>query len=147
MKKRIVFLLFALSMCFTACTSNNSSEDVSVQQSTEVSAAETSLIQETIAESTVATISNTSEEGAQYSAIYAYLDELFQSSENPSYWSDDQIGLSGITDIQSDEYKSVISSWQEKIADYEQSCMEKCAEEFGISVDEVEEAYYRELLK
>ena len=147
MKKRIVFLLFALSMCFTACTSNNSSEDVSVQQSTEVSAAETSLVQETIAESTVATVSDTSEEYAQDSAIYAYLDALFQSSENPSYWSDDQIGLSGITDMQSDEYKSVISSWQEKIADYEQSCMEKCAEEFGISVDEVEEAYYRELLK
>ena len=105
------------------------------------------MVQEAIAESTVATVSDTSEEYAQDSAIYAYLDELLQSSENPSYWSDDQIGLSGITDIQSDEYKAVVSSWQEKIADYEQSCMEKCAEEFGISVEEVEEAYYRELSK
>lgn len=147
MKKKVTLLLFALSMCFTACASNSSSEDVSFQQSTEVAATETSSIQETIAESTVATVSDASEEGTQDSAIYAYLDELLQSSENPSYWSDDQIGLSGITDIQSDEYKTVISSWQEKIADYEQSCMEKCAEEFGISVDEVEEAYYRELSK
>lgn len=147
MKKKVTLLLFALSMCFTACASNGSSDDVSVQQSIESAVVETSLVQETIAESTVATVSDTSEEGAQDSAIYAYLDELFQSSENPSCWSDDQIGLSGITDIQSDEYKTVISSWQEKIADYEQSCMEKCAEEFGISVDEVEEAYYIELSK
>lgn len=144
MKKKIALLLFTVTMSLTACSSDNFFDAAASKQ-----AAEASLSQETVAESTITPASDASEVETQGSdsAIYAYLENLYHSPDNPSNWSDEQIGLSGITDIQSDEFKAIISSWQEKIADYEQSCIEKCAEEFNMSVDDVDAAYLRELTR
>ena len=144
MKKKMAILLFTVSMSLTACSSNNFFDAAASQQ-----AAEESLSQETVAEPTLTSPSDTSEVETQGSdsAIYAYLENLYQSPDNPSNWSDEQIGLSGITDITSEEYKAVSTAWQEKIAAYEQSCLEQCAEEFNMSVDDVDAAYLRELTR
>lgn len=143
MKKKIAFLLIALNMCFSACTSNNVSESTASY--------ETSLSQETAASdidsSSLSGVLSEDDSQNSDAAIYAYLNALFDSPENPSNWSDEQIGLSEITDITSDEAKAIIAAWREKITVYEQSCLEQCAEAFNMSIEDVDAAFLRESMK
>lgn len=77
--------------------------------------------------------------------IYTIADELLQSDDNPEYWSDKEIGIEGITDINSDKYKTAISNWQNKVSEYEDSVFQACADIVGITKEEAETAYFRYL--
>lgn len=79
------------------------------------------------------------------SFIYTIADELLQSNNNPANWSDKEIGIEGITDINSNEYKTAISNWQNKISEYEDSVFQACADTIGITKKEAETAYLRYL--
>ncbi len=142
MKYKISFLLFTCAICFASCSSDSSESFWSTSsQQMNITSVETEV------PSASSDDNSDVPDTVPDHEIYNYLDALFQSSDNPSNWSDDQIGLSGISNIDSDEYKAVVSEWNEKVAEYEESCMQQCAEEFNISIDEVEAAYYRELSK
>lgn len=142
MKYKISFLLFTCAICFASCSSGSSESFWSTSsQQMNITSVETEV------PSASSDDNSDVPDAAPDHEIYNYLDALFQSSDNPSNWSDDQIGLTGISDIGSDEYNAVISEWNKKVAEYEESCMQQCAEEFNISIDEVETAYYRELSK
>ena len=77
------------------------------------------------------------------SYIYYLVDEMLKSDKNPSNWSDDEIGISGISDINSQEYKDAVSNWQNAIDEYEDLIFESYAQYFGMSKDDVETAYTR----
>ena len=75
------------------------------------------------------------------SYVYSLADQLIQSDDNPASWSDEKIGIAGIRDINSDAYKEAVSNWQNAVEEYEDAVFQSFAEQFGMSKEDVEDAY------
>lgn len=77
------------------------------------------------------------------SCIKTLVDELLQSDDNPANWTNEKIGIAGITDANSSKYKNAISTWRNAISEYEDSVFQTYANFFGMKKEDVEAAYLR----
>ena len=99
-----VSALLITSTFLFACDSQTDSESVKTS-STEISSE--------VAIEDVST-PDTSSSVSDYD-IYIKYDLLLRSSDNPSNWSNEEIGIAGITDMNSDEYQAAVTSWQQNV--------------------------------